>query len=130
MEGVSSKGSQFRKSVFEYSPIDTKNRSNKLIVEVNSFANPYPFKKLFIKSFIYDFLVQSGNEKYIDQYGLAPFEMNVLNKEQTLMEKLASLIRFSFDENAVQNMASKIRLMTLIQCGINSKTFIQKSYLH
>lgn len=34
---------------------------------------------------------------------------NVLNKEQTLMEKLASLIRFSFDANAKESIASKIR---------------------
>jgi predicted nucleotidyltransferase component of viral defense system len=38
VEGVSSKGSRFRKSVFEYASIDPKNASNTLIVEINSFA--------------------------------------------------------------------------------------------
>ena len=35
MEGVTSKGSRYRKSVFEYETIDTTIKNNKLIVEVN-----------------------------------------------------------------------------------------------
>jgi hypothetical protein len=40
---------------------------------------------------------------------LQPFTINVLKKEQTLLEKLVSLIRFSFDKNAVQSISTKIR---------------------
>ncbi|MBK9247121.1 MAG: nucleotidyl transferase AbiEii/AbiGii toxin family protein [Ignavibacteria bacterium] len=109
VDGVSSKGSRFRKSVFEYSSIDKRNAANKLIVEVNSFANPYPFQKILIHSFVHDFLMQSGNETYSEKYNLQPFVVNILNKEQTLLEKLVSLIRCSFDENPVQSIASKIR---------------------
>lgn len=109
VEGVSSKGSRFRKSIFEYASIDPRNTSNTLIVEINSFANPFPFQRLTIKSFIYDFLMQTENGKIVAQYNLHPFEINVLNKEQTLMEKLTSLIRFSFDTNARESIASKIR---------------------
>lgn len=106
VEGITSKGSRFRKSVFEYK---SKNKNNKLIVEVNSFTNPFPFHKMVIKSFVFDFFAASGNEKFIEQFNLQPFEINVLNKEQTLMEKLVSLIRFSFAENAVENISQKIR---------------------
>jgi hypothetical protein len=109
VEGVSSKGSRFRKSIFEYASVDPRNTSNTLIVEINSFANPFPFQRLKIESFIYGFLIQTENEKMAAQYDLFPFEINVLNKEQTLMEKLASLIRFSFDANARESIASKIR---------------------
>jgi predicted nucleotidyltransferase component of viral defense system len=109
VEGVSSKGSRFRKSVFEYPTTDTKNTSNKLIVEVNSFANPYPFQKLRIESFIASFLSQIGNENYIQKYDLQSFQINVLDKRQTLLEKLVSLIRFSFDKNTIPGIASKIR---------------------
>ncbi|TAL60526.1 MAG: nucleotidyl transferase AbiEii/AbiGii toxin family protein [Bacteroidetes bacterium] len=109
VEGVSSKGSRFRKSVFEYASISPKNKDNKLIVEVNSFANPFPFQPLTIKSFVFDFLVQTGNQKFIEQYDLQPFTLNVLNKEQTLLEKLVSLIRFSFDENPAESISSKVR---------------------
>jgi hypothetical protein len=53
--------------------------------------------------------MQTGNEKYIELYNLHLFNLNVLNKEQTLIEKLVSLIRFSFDENPIDSISSKIR---------------------
>lgn len=109
MDGVTSKGSRFRKSVFEYVSTDKSNQNNKLIVEVNSFANPFPFQRLTIQSFVFDFLMQTGNEKYVEQYNLQSFEVNVLNKEQTLLEKMVSLIRFSFEENTVESISKKIR---------------------
>lgn len=109
IDGVTSKGSRFRKSVFEYVSTDGKNQNNKLIVEVNSFANPFPFKRLTIKSFVFDFLTQTGNEKYIELYSLEPFEVNVLNKERTLLEKMVSLVRFSFEGNPIESISKKIR---------------------
>lgn len=109
VEGVSSKGSRYRKSVFEYESIDRTNVSNTLIIEVNSFANPFPFQPLSIRSFAHDFLANTGNEKMISEYNLQPFQVNVLAKEQTLVEKLVSLIRFSFDANPKTSIASKIR---------------------
>ncbi|MDD4828238.1 MAG: nucleotidyl transferase AbiEii/AbiGii toxin family protein, partial [Bacteroidales bacterium] len=63
MDGVTSKGSRFRKSVFEYVTTTKSNKNNKLIVEINSFANPFPFQRLTLKSFAFDFLQQTGNEK-------------------------------------------------------------------
>ena len=109
MNGVTSKGSRFRKSVFQYVSIDKSNQNNKLIVEINSFANPFPFQQLNLKSFVFDFLKQTGNIKYTEQYTLRPFDVNVLNKEQTLLEKTVSLIRFSFEENFIESISSKIR---------------------
>ena len=109
MEGVTSKGSRFRKSVFEYVTTEKGNANNKLIVEINSFANPFPYKRLTIQSMVFDFLMQTNNEKYIEQYNLQSFEVNVLSKEQTLLEKMVSLIRFSFKENTAETISEKIR---------------------
>lgn len=109
MDGVTSKGSRFRKSVFEYVTTEKGNTNNKLIVEINSFANPFPFQKLIIQSMVFNFLMQTGNEKYIEQYNLHPFQVNVLSKEQTLLEKMVSLIRFSFKENTIESISEKIR---------------------
>ena len=129
VKGITSKGSRFRKSVFEYA---SAGKNNKLIVEVNSFANPFPFQSMTIKSFVFDFLKATGNEKLAEQYNLLPFELNVLSKEQTLMEKLVSLIRFSFDKNATESISGKIRhfydlyfLMNDKECSafIQSKKF-------
>lgn len=108
-ESITSKGSQFRKSLFTYNTTEKTNTNNKLIVEINSFANPFPFQPRLISSFIFDFLKQTGNETYITLHKLQPFEVNVLNKEQTLLEKMASLIRFSFEENPIESISGKIR---------------------
>ncbi len=109
VSGVSSKGSRFRKSVFEYNGVDHRNTANTLIVEVNSFANPFPYHRKYINSLVYEFLKQTDNETYIDTYQLQPFEVNILSKEQTMLEKLVALVRCSYDENPVQSIASKIR---------------------
>ena len=109
MDGVTSKGSRYRKSVFEYDTIETTLKNNKLIVEVNSFANPFPFQPLTIKSFIFDFFTQTNNEQYIELYKLQSFEINVLSKEQKKKKKMVSLIRFSFAENPTESISKKIR---------------------
>ncbi len=134
-KGITSKGSQFRKSVFEYPSINKINSGNNLIVEINSFANPFPYKRLSIKSMVYDFLVQTGHETYIDQYDLKPFQVNVLSEEQTLLEKLVSLIRFSFNSNPIDSISQKIRhfydlyyLMSNPECAlfVRSESFKQR----
>jgi predicted nucleotidyltransferase component of viral defense system len=109
IEGITSKGSKFRKSVFEYSATEKLNTNNWLIIEINSFANPFPFQKLVIKSMIFDFLTQTENEAFVENYDLKPFEINVLSKEQTLLEKLVSLIRNSYEEKSIESISGKIR---------------------
>lgn len=109
IDGVTSKGSRFRKSVFEYFSVGKNIVNNRLIVEINSFANPFPYQQLSIKSFVFDFFMLTGNNQYIDKYDLQPFKVNVLRKEQTLLEKMVSLIRFSFGENTIESISGKIR---------------------
>ena len=109
IEDVTSKGSRFRKSVFEYLATEKANANNKLIIEINSFSNPVPYQRLTIKSMVFDFLTETKNEKYMERYNLQSVEVNVLSKEQTLLEKLVSLIRFSFKENTVEGISEKIR---------------------
>ena len=87
LEGVTSKGSKFRKSVFQYSSIDKQYKNNRLIVEINSFANPFPYQQCTIKSFIYDFLNETNNTEYIEQYALLPFTVNVLKKNKPYWRK-------------------------------------------
>ncbi|OFY38768.1 MAG: hypothetical protein A2X18_08830 [Bacteroidetes bacterium GWF2_40_14] len=110
---ITSKGSMFRKSVFQY-PVATSNRLNsgtqkRIIIEINSFANPYPYAKQTITSFISEFLISKDRKEAIEEYALEPFSINVLDKSQTMLEKLVSLVRFSFDENIDKALSSKIR---------------------
>lgn len=114
VEGVTSKGSRFYKAVYAYPDMlklnaKTAISSGNLLVEVNSFANPYPYEAKGITSFIEVFLNQTGNHDLIAEHNLQPFKVNVLDKRRTMIEKLVSLIRFSFSENPVVAIASKIR---------------------
>jgi hypothetical protein len=110
---ITSKGSMFRKSVFEYpsiiSGVLSGNTTKRIIVEINSFANPYPYLQQEITSFIAEFLLGTNQQQEIEEYGLQAFSLNVLDKCRTMLEKLVSLIRFSFSENPTQAIASKIR---------------------
>ena len=112
-DGITSKGSMFRKSVFEY-PTVLSGRvdgiiPSRMIVEINSFANPYPNAKQKITSFVAEYLAANNQTTAIEEYGLSPFLLNVLDKRQTMIEKLVSLFRFSFDENPRVTLAAKIR---------------------
>lgn len=110
---ITSKGSMFRKSVFEYpssiSGILIGNTARRIIVEINSFANPYPYEKQEISSFITEFLLDTNQQETIKTYNLQGFSLNVLDKRRTMIEKLVSLVRFSFSENPTQAIQSKIR---------------------
>lgn len=111
--GITSKGSRFRKSVYRYPTVlkstKAEDISDKLIVEINSFANPYPNQQATIQSMIGEYFQNNGALDIIEKYNLQQFDLNVLDKNQTLLEKLISLIRFSFDKNPAQGAAGKIR---------------------
>jgi len=111
--GVTRKGSVYRKTLFQYpSNINSRlvnNVQRHIILEINSFANPYPFVQQKITSFIADFLSATNQTEVIQEYGLQQFSLNILDKRRTLVEKLVSLIRFSFEEDVHKALASKIR---------------------
>lgn len=111
VDGVTSKGSRFRKAVYEF-PVILKQKVStpkSIIVEINSFANPFPYHKVSIQSMIGEYLQSQNQEELFKKYDLVAFDINVLDKEQTLIEKLVSLIRFSFDANPIESISGKIR---------------------
>ena len=79
------------------------------MIEINSFANPFPFRKCEINSFIGLSLTLNNQKNLIEKYGLTPFIVNVLDKRQTLVEKLVSLLRSSFDHDPNTSITGKIR---------------------
>jgi hypothetical protein len=111
--GITSKGSRFRKSVYRYPTVlkstEAEDISDKLIVEINSFANPYPNQQATIQSMIGEYFQINGALDIIEKYNLQQFDLNVLDKRQTLLEKLVALVRFSFDKKPIQGVAGKIR---------------------
>lgn len=110
---VTSKGSRFYKAIYQYQNLvgltSSAVKTGQLLIEINTYANPYPYIKQEFSLFLADYLTTINRQDLIEQYDLKPFEVNVLDKKQTLVEKLVSLIRFSFEDDVVKSIASKIR---------------------
>lgn len=115
--GLTSKGSSYYRAVYGYDRLAELNDSiigspiklGQIMVEINSFANPYPYEKCLIDNFIGRFLSSSGNQSFISQYGLEPFYLNVLDKRRTATEKIVSLLRFSLAPDYDIELSKKIR---------------------
>ena len=114
VQGITSKGSKFYKSIYLYPNLigqETKTavKSGQLLIEINTYANPYPYQKQQITSLISDYLLKLNRQDLLEKYNLLPFSVNVLDKCRTMLEKLVSLLRFSFAENPKIELAKKIR---------------------
>lgn len=112
--GSTSKGSHYHKAYYAYPrSVDTEQvgaiKAGQLLVEINSFANPYPIQLCQLRCFLTDFFVQTGNEQLIEKYDMQPFDVPVLDKRRTLTEKLVSLLRFSLANNPMPELQAKIR---------------------
>ena len=110
---VTSKGSRFYKAIYQYPNLvgltSSAVKAGQILIEINTYANPYPYINKEISSFLTEYLVTIGRIDLIEQYNLKSFSINVLDKRRTIVEKLVSLFRFSFDENCVKSLSSKIR---------------------
>jgi len=107
-----SKGSQFRKTVYDYEKMDNGNfghASENIILELNSFAKPHPYESRQISSYISEFLIDKAPQLII-QYNLEPFCVNVLSYKRTFCEKISAIARASCesDEN-YSSLKEKIR---------------------
>ena len=114
VKDTTSKGSHYHKAFYTYPTVSTiptssAVRAGELLLEINSFANPYPWEMRTIRCFITDFLVQSGNEPLIEQFDMADFDVPVLDYRRTLTEKVVSLIRCSLADAYIPQMNAKIR---------------------
>lgn len=113
MNGITSKGSKFRKTLYDYPrvvPGDAFGQANeRLLIEINSFANPHPYVEMPIQSMIADFLEQTNDKNSLNNYELNSFSINVLGLERTFTEKTLSLVRASYAENPLEELSDKIR---------------------
>lgn len=114
LPGLTSKGSHYHKAYYTY-PHAVNDmqagaiKAGQLLVEINSFANPYPYQKCKVRSFLTDFFQMTGNDALIDEYQMQAFELNVLDKKRTMTEKLVSLLRCSLANEYIPELTAKIR---------------------
>lgn len=72
---TTSKGSHYHKAYYAYSGMVEFNstvsiNSGELLIEINSFANPYPREKRRVSSFVYDFLSETEQPTSLRNMGL------------------------------------------------------------
>ncbi|MGW8317492.1 MAG: nucleotidyl transferase AbiEii/AbiGii toxin family protein, partial [Bacteroidales bacterium] len=113
LEGITSKQTRYRKTAYDYKRAIASESvtgiQELMILEINSFANPVPFKRMAVSSLIEQFLFETNQHDTIEKFGLQPFELNVLVPESTLIEKVLSLIRLSFFEDRIDKLRTKVR---------------------
>ncbi|MBF2052132.1 MAG: nucleotidyl transferase AbiEii/AbiGii toxin family protein [Candidatus Sericytochromatia bacterium] len=121
LKDVTSKGSRFRRTGHRFAALSdalilpTQAREE-LIIEINAFANPYPFENLPIHSLIGGFLSQQGRTDILQAYDLAPFTLQVLHPTRTLAEKILALARAAYHPQPVLQLGFKIRHIYDIFC--------------
>ena len=85
--GKTSKGSHYYKAYYHYPQImeslaATSINPGQILVEINSFANPYPSGQRVIQSFLTTFLQQSGNEQLNDFHNLFTHDRQQFSKPE------------------------------------------------
>lgn len=103
-----------------------------IVVEATWLGYYEPYTTKPVSSFIYEMMMETGQQAIMEEYNLQPFEVKVLEPKRTLCEKIMSLVRFSHTEEPLKDLQAKIRhtydLYKLLQdkdllAFLNSNTF-------
>lgn len=114
IEGITNKMGMIRKTAHNYNKLfDGKfGQVRDIIVIESSWLGRYePYRSYKVSSYIYDVIEKSGKMEIAEEYGLMPFDVQVLDVKRTICEKIMSLVRFSFTEDAIGDLNKKLRHM-------------------
>ena len=111
-EGITNKVGMIRKIAYQYPKTFTGKfgqvREN-IIVEATWLGRYEPYHTTNISSYVYTMMDKAGQQQFIDEYNLSPFEVQVLHVNRTICEKIMSLVRFSYGEDPITDLQNKIR---------------------
>jgi predicted nucleotidyltransferase component of viral defense system len=104
---------KIRKVVYGYDKVGVKGMygqvRDQIVLEVSSLGNSHPSERVSIHSMITQFIATTNNPDLIKEYQLEPFKVTVISIERTFCEKIISLVRFSYTENPLEDLANKVR---------------------
>ena len=112
IDGITNKKGMIRKTAHTYPKIFKGlfgQIHDNLIVEATWLGSYEPFETGKVSSLIYEMIVETNQQKIAEEYGLKPFEVNVLSPKRTFCEKIMSLVRFSYTNNPIEDLSNKIR---------------------
>lgn len=107
-----SKSGNIRKTVYKYKKVfkgEFFQASDDFIFEINGMSIPEPWEKKEIKSDIAKYLSAKNLDDVITEFELEPFEVSVLNKERTFVEKIFAVLDYSFEDDYIGKLENKIR---------------------
>ena len=112
IEGLTHKMGMNRKTAHSYAKEFQGNYGqvrDAIVVEATWLGYFEPYTKKGVSSFIGNMMIDNGQSKIAEEYGLLPFDVLVLEPIRTLCEKVMSLVRFSYGEDPVEDLKKKIR---------------------
>ena len=80
-----------------------------IVIEATWLGYHEPYSVKAINSMVGKMMMKNGQLGLAEEYSLLPFELNVLDPTRTVCEKIMSLVRFSYGEDAIENLKKKIR---------------------
>ncbi len=133
IDGITNKVGMIRKTAHNYPQLFTGHFGQVrdiIIVESTWLGHFEPNTTAQVSSFVYEMMLQNNQETLIDEYGMNPFEVLVLNPKRTLCEKIMSLVRFSQTQEPIEDLRNKIRHTYDIHLMLkdeNLKSFFQSA---
>jgi len=101
-----------RKTAHTYSKVFSGNygQVRDIIILESSWLGYYePYTSKPISSYIYEMMMENGQEDIAVETNLLPFDVKVLEPTRTICEKIMSLVRFSHGEAPLDRLKRKIR---------------------
>ncbi len=82
---------------------------NVIVVEATWLGRYEPYHKQDISSYIFEMMQETNQLDIANKYNMLPFEVQVLDVKRTICEKIMSLVRFSYGDNAIEDLQNKVR---------------------
>ncbi len=112
VEGITQKMGMNRKTAHSYAKEfsgEFGQVRDSIIIEASWLGYFEPNENREIKTLIAEMMDKNDQTQLISEYGLEPFNVSVLKPTRTLCEKIMSLVRFSYSEDGISDLKSKVR---------------------
>lgn len=112
VEGVTNKMGNIRKTAHEYPKGFDGSYGQvrkQVIVEATWLGHHEPYVNMEVSTLLADMMSEKKQGPLLREYGMEPFEIQVLGLSRTICEKIMSLVRFSRTETPIADLRNKIR---------------------
>ena len=135
IDGITNKVGMIRKIAYNYKKVFKGvfgQVRDVIIVEATWLGRYEPYNKQEISSYIYEMMQEANQLVLAKEYGMLPFEVQVLHVNRTICEKIMSLVRFSYGEDPLADLKKKIRhtydIHQLLQISASYPRFLRSPH--